>query len=56
MAYFLERDPVFAAVEHHDQALLGRQPHVMAAVLADLKILLQVPVEDHFLALGALAP
>src|SRR5208282_6861673 len=50
-------DPVvLAVVEEHREPLLGREPHVMAAVRADVEVRLKLAMEDHLPAFGAFMP
>src|SRR6185437_181420 len=45
-----------AVVEEHLEPRLGRQPEVVAAGWADAVVLLELLVEQHVRALGALRP
>ena len=46
----LDRLP--ALVQQHRQALADAKPHVMAAVLADVQVLFQIPVKEHLAQAG----
>src|SRR3546814_4740032 len=50
-------DPVVPAiVEQHGQALLGRDPEVVAAMRADMQVRFEIAVENHLPAVRAFVP
>jgi hypothetical protein len=47
---------IFSVVKQRFQAFLRRQPHMMAAIAADVQVVFEVPMEKHLLAGRALQP